>query len=142
MPTYHANEAVFTLPEWGFVDRTIHRLESPLTGDVPLSVTLRRLPLEEGKSLRQSVDEEVATSAAKAQSYRVASDVEADVAGAPAILLRARWRTGDVAQYQVQAHVALDGTWVALAVTGPHAERAACDETFDRIVHTLDWRRD
>jgi hypothetical protein len=140
MPTYYVNEAVFALPERGFVDRTIHRLESPLSGADPLSVAIRRLPLEEGKSLRDHVDEEIAATTAKAKSFTVLEEAEVTVAGAPAVLLRARWRTGDVAHYQAQAHVALDGTWIALAVSAPYADRAACDETFDRIVHSLTWR--
>ncbi len=140
MPTYYVNEAMFVLPERGFVDRTIHRLESPLQGDDPLAIILRRVPLEEGKTLRQVVGEEVAASTAKVTSFAVLAETEATVSGAPAILLRARWRSGDVAHYQVQAHVALDGTWVALAVTAPYADRAACDETFDRVVQTIAWR--
>jgi hypothetical protein len=140
MPTYYVNEAVFSLPEKGFVDRTIHALESPLSGDELLKVTIRRVPLAEGKTLRELVDGEIAASAANAKSFTIVDDAEVAVAQEPAILLRARWRNGDEAHYQRQAHIALDGTWIAIAVTGPHADRAACDETFDRIVHSLTWR--
>jgi hypothetical protein len=140
MPTYYVNEAVFTLPERGFVDRTIHRLETPLKGDDPLTVAIRRVPMEEGQSLRQLVDGEVAATKETAKSFSVIDEAEVPVAGAPGILLRARWRAGDVAHYQLQAHVAFDGTWISLAVSGPSADRAACEETFDRIVHSLEWR--
>jgi hypothetical protein len=142
MPTYYVNEAVFSLPERGFVDRTIHALESPLAGDAPLTVTVRRAPLEEGQTLRELVDGEIAASAAKAKSFTVLEDAEATVGQAPAILLRARFRIREAAHYQRQAHLTLDGTWIAVAVSAPFAERATCDETFDRIVHGLTWRRD
>lgn len=140
MPNYYINEAVFTLPEKGFVDRTVHMLESPLSGDVPLSVAIRRVPLSEGKTLRQLVDEEVATTTAKTKGFTILDDVEVSVADTPAILLRARCRFQEIAHYQRQAHFAFDGTWIALAVAGPIADRAACDETFDRIVQSLTWR--
>lgn len=140
MPNYYVNEAVFTLPERGFVDRTVHMLKSPLSGDVPLSVAIRRLPLTEGKTLRQLVDDEMAATSAKTKGFTVLDDEEVSVADTSAILLRARCRFQDIAHYQRQAHFAFEGTWIALAVAGPHAERAACDETFDRIVHSLTWR--
>ena len=46
MPTYYVNEAVFTLPERSFVDRTLHRLESPLPGDDPLAIEVRRVRMD------------------------------------------------------------------------------------------------
>lgn len=140
MTTYYVNEAVFALPERGFVDRTVHMLESPLSGDVPLSVAIRRLPLAEGNTLRELVDEEVAATTAKTKGFTVIDEAEVSVADTPAILLRARCRFRDIAHYQRQAHFAFDGTWIALAVAGPYADRAACDETFERIVHSLTWR--
>lgn len=140
MSTYYLNEAVFALPDWTFVDRTVHMLESPLPGNVPLTVAMRRLPLIEGKTLRTLVDEEVAITTAKTKGFTVIDDEEASVADTTAILIRARCRFQDVAHYQRQAHFAYDDTWIALAVAGPYTDRAACDETFDRIVHSLEWR--
>jgi hypothetical protein len=142
MPTYYVNEAVFTLPEKGFVDRTLHRLESPLPAEDPLGVEIRRLPMEAGKSLRQLVDAEIAETKTKVNGFTLVDD--ADVAlpggGTPAIVLRARLRARDVVYHQLQAHVAFAETWIAFTVTGPSAERAACEETFDRIVQSLEWR--
>ena len=140
MSTYYLNEAVFALPDWTFVDRTVHMLESPLSGNVPLTVAMRRLPLIEGKTLRTLVDEEVAITTAKTKGFTVIDNEEASVADTTAILIRARCRFQDVAHYQRQAHFAYDDTWIALAVAGPYTDRAACDETFDRIVHSLEWR--
>lgn len=141
MPTYCVNEAMFNLPERGFVDRTLHRLESPLPGgDDPLGVEVRRRPMEPGKSLRQLVDAEVAATKEKGAGFTLVEEAEVTMAGAPAIVLRARLRTEDTVCHQLQAHVALGETWIAFTVTGPQAERAACDETFDRIVRSLEWR--
>ncbi len=140
MSTYYINEAVFALPDWKFTDRTVHVLESPLSGDVPLSVAIRRLPMAEDKNLRTLVDEELATTTAKTKGFTVLDQEDVLVADTTAILIRARCRFKEVAHYQRQAHFAYDDTWIALAVAGPYADRAACDETFDRIVHSLTWR--
>lgn len=139
MATYYINEAAFALPDWTFIDRTVHILEAPLSGDVPLSVAIRRLPMNE-KNLRTLVDEEVATTTAKTKGFTVIDEEEVLVADATGILIRARCRFREVAHYQRQAHFAYDDTWISFAVAGPYADRAACDETFDRIVHSLSWR--
>lgn len=140
MSTYYINEAVFALPDWKFVDRTVNVLESPLVGDVPLSVAIRRWPMDEGKNLRALVDEEIATTTAKTKGFAILDQEDVLVGDTTAILIRARCRFKDVAHYQRQAHFAYDDTWIALLVNGPYADRAACDETFDRIVHSLTWR--
>ncbi len=142
MPSYYINEAVFTLPEKGFADRTLHRLELPLSGGAPLGIEVRRLPMDRGKSLRALVDAEIAATKTKVNGFTVLEDVEAAVGGAPAILLRARLRARDEAYYQRQAHVALGETWMALVATAPYAERATLDHAFDRIVQSFAWRRD
>lgn len=141
MPTYYVNEAAFTLPERGFVDRTLHRLEWPLAGEAdPLRVEIRRVPMEPGKSLRQLVDAEVAATQEKVDGFTRIGEAEVSLAGAPAIVLRARMRARDAVYTQLQAHVAFEGMWIAISVTGPSSERAACEETFDRIVKNLAWR--
>jgi hypothetical protein len=140
MPTYYLNEAVFALPERGFVDRTLHRLESPLAGEDPLGVEIRRVPIPTGKSLKQLVADEVAASTAKGNGFTLVEESEVLIAGAPAIVLRARLRARDAVYCRLQAHVALGETWIGVLVTGPNTERAACEETFDRIVQTLEWR--
>jgi hypothetical protein len=142
MTTYYLNEAVFTLPDKGFVDRTLHRLESPLAGEDPLAIEIRRLPMEAGKSLRRLVDEEVATTKTKVNGFTVVDDSEVSLPGngAPAIVLRARMRARDEVYHQRQAHVAFEETWIALIVTAPGADRAACDETFERILQNIEWR--
>jgi hypothetical protein len=140
MPTYYVNEAAFALPDRGFVDRTLHRLVSPLPGEDPLGVEVRRVPMETGKSLRQLVEAEVTANKAKGNGYTLVEEAEVALAGAPAIVLRARLRARDAVYYQMQAHVAFDEMWISIAVTGPSTDRAACEETFDRIVRSVAWR--
>ena len=140
MPTYYLNEAAFSLPEKGFIDRTLHRLQSPLDGEDPLGVEIRRQPIEPGKSLRQLVEADVTASKAKGNGFTLVEEAEVVLAGAPAIVLRARLRARDVVYYQMQAHVACDKTWISIAVTGPSTERGACEDTFDRIVRSVAWR--
>lgn len=141
MPTYFVNEAAFALPDKGFVDRTLHRLESPIPGaEDPLAVEIRRVPMEAGKSLRQLVDANVAAAKARGNGFTVTEETEVGLDGAPAIVLRARLRARDVVYCQLQAHVALGETWIAIHVTGPWSARAACEETFDRIVQSVAWR--
>jgi len=142
MPNYYVNEAMFVLPARGFRDRTVHVLESPLSGVNPLTVSIRRQPLAEGKSLRELVDEEITATTAEVEGFTILDEAEVAVADAPAILLRTRWRAEDTVHYRLQAHAAVDGNWIVFVVTGPYADRAACDETFDRIVHSLAWRSD
>jgi len=142
MTTYYLNEAVFTLPDRGFIDRTLHRLESPLAGEDPLAVEIRRLPMEEGKSLRQLVDDEVAATKTKVNGFTVVEDSEVSLSGngAPAIVLQARLRARDEVFLQRQAHVAFEETWIALVVTAPRIAGAACDETFEHILRSIEWR--
>lgn len=140
MPTYYLNEAVFALPDRGFVDRTLHRLESPLPGGDPLGVEIRRVPIPVGKSLKQLVDDEVAAAKAKGNGFTLLEETEVTIAGAPSIVLRARLRARDAVYCQLQAHVALGETWIGVLVTGPNTDRAACEETFERILATIEWR--
>ena len=72
--------------------------------------------------------------------YTVVEKAEVAIAGAPALVVRARLRARDAVHLQFQAHVALGETWIALVVSGPSTSRAVCEETFDRMVRTLEWR--
>jgi len=143
MSVYYVNEAAFALPPGEFVDRTLHRLESPLPGrEDPLAIEIRRVPMTPGSSLRQLVQAELSTSKASVSGFGVVDEREAEMGGAPAILVRARLRARDSVYLQLQAHVALGPTWIAILVTGPSEERAACEATFERIVSRTSFRRD
>jgi hypothetical protein len=142
MQHYYVNEAAFALPAWPLIDRTLQRLTAPLAGaEDPLTVEIRRVPMEPGKSLRQLVDEAIEADRANDNGYSVVDTAEAALDGAPALLLRARLRARDSVYLKLQAHVALGDVWLAFVVTGPSTHRAACEETFDRLVRGLRWRR-
>jgi hypothetical protein len=140
MPSYYANEAVFDLPDRHFVDKTVHALESKLPDDKTLAVFVHRRPIEAGQSLRALVDQHVSSNQARLHAFTVLDEAEAALGGQPAIVLCTRFRLGGATFYQVQAHVAVEGNALIVAVSGPDAERAAADETFASIVETLTWR--
>ncbi len=140
MPSYYLNEAMFTLPKLGFVDRTLHRLASPLAGDDEIGIEIRRLPLSPGKSLRQLVDADIEKTQANVNGFSVVEMADAALNGVPAIVLRTRLRARDEVFQQRQAHVVFEAMWVSIVVTGPSRERVACDEAFERIVKTIEWR--
>ncbi len=140
MANYYVNEAVFDLPERTFVDKTIHGLESTLPGDKTLGVFVHRRPIEGEKSLRELVDENIALNEMRLHAFTVLDEAQADVGGLPCVLLRTRFRLQGTVFYQRQAHVVFEGKRMIFAVSGPLAEQAACDETFDSILETITWR--
>lgn len=141
MQTHYVNEAAFALPGRAFVDRTLHRLESPIGGaEDPLALEIRRLPLEPGQRLRQLVDDEIAAESARENGFSVVESSEATLDGAKALVVRARLRARDTVYLRLQAHVAYAETWLTFVVTGPASERRACEETFEQLVRGLRWR--
>lgn len=139
---YYVNEAAFGLPERPWVDRTLHRLSAPSEGEEDaIAVEIRRIPMKHEESLRALVDGAVEAEVAKQNGFSVASRAEALLDGAPALLVRGRSREGDSVRLRFEAHVALEGMWLAFVVTGPSSRRAVCEETFDRLVAGLRWRR-
>jgi hypothetical protein len=140
MPSYYANEAVFDLPERPFLDKTVHALQADLPDGNKLAVFVHRRPIEAGRSLRALVDQHVASNQTRLHAFTVLDEAEAIVGGQVAIVLRTRFRLEGAAFYQREAHVAVEGTALILAVSAPDTERAAGDETFASIVQTLTWR--
>jgi hypothetical protein len=140
MASYYINEATCELPERTFVDKTIHALEAKLPSGKSLAVFVHRRPIEEDKTLLDLVDANVALNQMRLSGYAVLEQAEANLAGVAGILLRTRWRQQGTMLYQLQAHVAYEGALLIFAVSGPFAEQAACDETFDTILETLVWR--
>jgi len=140
MAAYYIDEAVFELPDLGFVDCTLHRLESPLSGGDALTIEVRRAPIERGKSVRQLVDGEHAAQRSKHDGFQIIQDAETSIGGAGAIVTRARLRALDAVYSQHKGHVAHGDTWITFAVTGPQREQAACEEAFERVLTSLEWR--
>jgi hypothetical protein len=140
MASYYLNEAVISLPERRFVDKTIHGLEAKLPGDKTLGVLVTRRPLESGQSLRALVDENIELNKRRLGSFTVIDEKEALAGGLPAILLRTSWRREGRDLYQRQAHVVVGAQLLVFAVSGPLDERRACDDTFGIMVETIVWR--
>jgi hypothetical protein len=137
--SYRMNEATFDLSERTFVDKTIHGLESKLPGGKTLAVFVHRRPIEEEKSLRELVDENIALNEMRLHAYTVVDQARADVGGLPGIVLRTQWRLGGATFYQRLVHVAVEGKLMIFAASAPLDEQHVCDETFDSILGTITW---
>lgn len=140
MANYYLNEAVLDLPERTFVDKTIHALEGELPNDQTLGVFVHRRLIEDGQSLQELVDENIALNNTRLPYFTVIDQVQADVGGLPGILVRTHWRLKRESFYQRQAHVIVSGKLMIFAVTTSFDEQAAGDETFDSILQTITWR--
>ena len=145
MSSYYINEAVFELPERRFDDKTIHGLEAKLPNGKTLGVLVHRRPVEQGKSLRQLVDDNILLNKTRLSGYAVLDEAETSIGGVPGIVLRTQWKQSGTKYYQLQAHVAVEaqgaaGTYMIFATSGPLEDQAACDETFDSILKTVNWR--
>jgi hypothetical protein len=140
MANYYLNEAAFTLPDVGFVDRTVHVLEARLPGGDSLGFLVTRRPLAVGKSLRDMAQEHLHEDARRLTGFAILEEAETTVAGAPAISFRSRWRhSGDVL-YQRQVHLAALEVWMLFAMTAPLSERELCDRAFDMVLSSLVFR--
>lgn len=142
MGLYYSNEAVLDLPDLGFVDSTIHGLETKLPGDETLGVLVHRRPIAADTPLRALVDENLELNAKRLHAFVVESDREAIIGGASGFLLCARWRRDRQENVQLQAHVIVERTWMIFAVSAPATQRAACEETFATLLQTLVLRAD
>lgn len=140
MSVYYMNEAAFELPDAPVVDSTVTMLEMKTPSGSELRLLVQRFPLEVGKSLREVVTSHVGQASRTLRAHAVLFDREVEVGGVPAIDVAARWRGGDEMIYTRQAHVALGGTWLVLAVNAPLEEREVCDEYLNRVLGTLRFR--
>lgn len=140
MANYYVNEAVFDLSERGFVDKTVHALETKLPSGQTLAVFFHRRPIEAGKGLRELVGENITLNDMRLSGYKVLDEAEANVGGLPGILLRARWKLEGAEYHQRQAHVVVQGKLMIIAVSVLLDDEAACDEAFESILKTIAWR--
>lgn len=140
MSTYYMNEGAFDLLDLGFADRTAHVLEArhPEHGDV--GILVKRSPFPENRSLRDLVAGHHAAEKERRRGYTVLAERAIEHAGAPAIEVSVRFRHGDTAMYEAQAHLALPEAWMHLAVAAPFAARAACEGWLGGILASLRLR--
>lgn len=134
------NEGAFDLLESGFVDRTVHDMVALLEGGDVLgfSVTRARIPPE--KSLRDLVDAHVAEERKKHEGFAIIRQMDAEIAGAPAISLRARWRDDGKVVYRHEAHLAVFDAWMSFAMTAPLAQHERCDAELGAILASVRLR--
>lgn len=140
MAHYYLNEAVLDLPDLGFVDKTVHGLESRLPGDRALGIFVHRRPVEADVGLAELVDENVALNERRLAAFAVLARSAEQVGGAPAIVVRARWRQAGRERYQAQLHAIVGRAALVFAVGGPIEERERCDVLFASLRDTLAWR--
>ncbi len=134
MGAYYMNEAVFALPDAGFVDRTVHDLDLPLPGRHTLGFLVVRTPLGAGEALADAVHAHVIREAKRLLGYRILDRRHATVGDAPAIELRARWHHEGTDLYTREAHLDAGGTRLTFAMTAPLVMQATCDEHLDTVL--------
>jgi hypothetical protein len=134
------NDGAFALPDAGFTDLTVHRLRAPLPDGEELSLVIARARIPAGKSLREVVAQQLQVEATNLPGHAVLGQDEVEVAGAPAIDVRCRFRREGAAFYMRQMHLAAFDTWMAFVMSAPMTERAACDEHLATVMASLRLR--
>ena len=134
------NEAAFSLPDLGFVDRTIHVLEARLGPDASLGLLIARQVVPAGKTLRQLVVDHLRGDALRLRGFVVTEQREALVARSPALDVRSRWRHEGAVLYQRQVHLAASGSWLMFAMTAPLEKEAECDAALDEVLGSMTLR--
>lgn len=134
------NEAMFDLPETGFVDRTVTYLRGISPHGVPVVLLIERRPLE-NKSLREAVDEHSLDLMKRYLGYKVIFDREVEVDTQRAIDIGASWNTDNgIPAYTRRTHLALGE--MRFIVTGEVAmvEREYCDAYINHVLGSLKFR--
>ena len=141
MGTYYVNEAVFEVPE-GLVDRTVNVLEGETPAGGELGLLCVRTRLAAGSTLREVVAAHLEGERRALRAWELLGEEEAEIDGAPAIRIRARWRADGGMVFQEQAHVAAGASWLLLSANGPLEERAFVEATMERALSTLRLREE
>lgn len=135
------NEAMFDLPEGGFVDRTVTYLEGTAPSGADVVLLVERHPFTPGKSLRQLAAGHMDDARKRLRGYSVLFQRDVEVAGTPAIDVGVRWRDEDgVPVYTRQTHVGLGSTWLIVAAEAPVADREFCDASIDHVLSSMQLR--
>jgi hypothetical protein len=135
------NEAMFDLPEAGFVDRSVTYLLGTSPGGAAVLLLIERRPFPAGKSLRQVVTDHGRDAARRFMGYQVILEREVQVASCPALDVGARWRTEEGEPiYARRAHLSLGSIWLMITGEAPFAEREFCDAYVDHVLASLRLR--
>ena len=135
------NEAVFDVPDAGFVDHTVTYLAGTAPGGKGVLLLVERRPFPPASTLRQAVQAIGKDAATRFAGYRVLFERDILVGWRPALEVGARWRAekGDPV-YVRRVHLALAGTWLIFSSEGPVDEQALCDTHLDHVLATLRFR--
>jgi hypothetical protein len=138
MGSFYMNEAMFDLPDAGFVDRTVTYLARESPGGAPTILLFERRPLPSGETLRQLVAGHGSDAAKRLLGYSVIFEREVEIGSHPAIDVGVRWRTdaGDPI-YTRRVHMILEPSWFMIVGEAPHAERERCDAYVDHVTASL-----
>lgn len=135
------NEAMFELPDMGFVDHTVTYLEGTAPSGASVVLLVERHPLPEGKSLRQAVAGHMSDAAKRLRGYTVIDKRDVEVADLPAIDASVRWRDDEGSPvYTRQTHLVMGSTWLIVAGEAPLNDREHCDSYVDHALATLRLR--
>lgn len=132
------NEAMFDLPEAGFVDHTVTYLAGNAPSGKGVLLLVERRPLPPDASLRQVAAAFGKDAMTRFAGYRVLFEREIEVASQPALDVGARWRadTGEPV-YVRRVHLALGETWLIITGEAPIAEQEFCDAYVDHVLASL-----
>ncbi len=144
------NEAMFDLPEEGFVDRTLTCISGFTPSGAELMLIVERRPLEPDATLRQSVAGHMLDAETRFRGYRLLFERELEIEGFGAFDVGARWRS-DAGQpiYTRRVHLALDQAtreiggrvWLIFTCEVFFDEREAADAHLTHVIGSLKLRR-
>jgi len=135
------NEAMFDLPDAGFVDHTVTYLPAISPGGREVLLLLERRPIGEGESFREAVAEHGRDVAQRYFGYTVIFEREVQVASRPAIDVGARWRADTREEiYTRRTHLLLGSTRLIVTGEAPLADQDFCDSYVDGVLATLELR--
>jgi len=138
---YYMNEAVFEVPQQGFVDHTVTALNAITPGGRDIGIRVHRSALPADKPLRVIVDEHVAEATRTLPAYALLWNRDAQIADAAAIELGARWRGEDSMNYSRQAHFAVQGLWLLVSVNAVLEDLEHADRAMEQVLSTLRFAR-
>jgi hypothetical protein len=138
---HYVNEAVFELPDLGFVDLTVHVLET-MDPEDPFSITVLRKALGPDVDLATAVAAHVDHQGRAMSRHRVLARRDIELGGVPGLELEVSWRHGAEQRYQLQAHLDVAGIWLLVTGTAPLDRQAECAARMRVVLDSLRLRSD
>ncbi len=137
---FFMNEGVFDLPELPFVDKTVHLLKAPIAPGKELGLVVCRAVVKAERTLDEVVSAHLEHEARSLRGFTIVGKSAGECAGYEAVAVASKYRLTDEMAYQRQVHALIGGVWMMFGVTGPLADRAACDELLTGVVASFQLR--